>query len=122
MMSPGRGVKTVDGVDVIGTMQDIPRILHSEAVDEIIFVVPRSRLSYVEEALHACETEGIVSTITVDLFDMHIAKAAISEIDGVPLLRFNTTKAKEWQLQVEKTHRSRRLRPGHRRSSDPCCS
>ena len=45
---PGRGIKRVDGVEIIGTLDDIPKILHNEAVDEIVFVVPRSRLSLVE--------------------------------------------------------------------------
>lgn len=99
---PGRGVKKVDGVDIIGTLDDIPKILHNEAVDEIVFVVPRSRLSHVEGALHDCETEGVVTTITVDLFDMQIAKSAVSEIDGVPLLRFHTTKINEWQILVKR--------------------
>jgi exopolysaccharide biosynthesis polyprenyl glycosylphosphotransferase len=99
---PGRGVKKVDGVDIIGTLADIPRILHNDAVDEIVFVVPRSRLSHVEGALHDCETEGVVTTITVDLFDMQIAKSAVSEIDGIPLLRFHTIKINEWQLLVKR--------------------
>jgi exopolysaccharide biosynthesis polyprenyl glycosylphosphotransferase len=99
---PGRGVKSVDGVDIVGNLNDIPRILHNEAVDEIVFVVPRSRLSHVEGALHDCETEGISTTITIDLFDMQIAKSAVSEIDGVPLLRFHTTKINEWQLMVKR--------------------
>jgi len=99
---PGRGVKKVDGVDIIGTLDDIPKILHNDAVDEIVFVVPRSRLSHVEGALHDCETEGVVTTITVDLFDMQIAKSAVSEIDGLPLLRFHTTKINEWQLFVKR--------------------
>jgi len=99
---PGRGVKKVDGVDIIGSLEDIPKILHNDAVDEIVFVVPRSRLSHVEGALHDCETEGVVSTITVDLFDMQIAKSAVSEIDGIPLLRFQTTKINEWQLLTKR--------------------
>jgi exopolysaccharide biosynthesis polyprenyl glycosylphosphotransferase len=99
---PGRGIKKVDGVDIIGTLDDIPKILHNDAVDEIVFVVPRSRLSHVERALHDCETEGVVTTITVDLFDMQIAKSAVSEIDGLPLLRFQTTKINEWQLLVKR--------------------
>jgi exopolysaccharide biosynthesis polyprenyl glycosylphosphotransferase len=99
---PGRGIKKVDGVDIIGTLEDIPKILHNHAVDEIVFVVPRSRLSHVEGALHDCETEGVVTTITVDLFDMQIARSAVSEIDGVPLLRFHTTKINEWQLLIKR--------------------
>jgi exopolysaccharide biosynthesis polyprenyl glycosylphosphotransferase len=99
---PGRGIRKVDGIDIIGTLDDIPKILHNDAVDEIVFVVPRSRLSHVEGALHDCETEGVVTTITVDLFDMQIAKSAVSEIDGVPLLRFHTTKINEWQLLIKR--------------------
>jgi exopolysaccharide biosynthesis polyprenyl glycosylphosphotransferase len=99
---PGRGVTKVDGTEVIGTLEDIPRILHSDAVDEIVFVVPRSRLTHVETALHDCETEGVSTTITVDLFDMQIAKSAVSEIDGVPLLRFHTIKINEWQLLAKR--------------------
>jgi exopolysaccharide biosynthesis polyprenyl glycosylphosphotransferase len=92
----------VDGVDIIGTLEDIPKILHNEAVDEIVFVVPRSRLSHVEGALHDCETEGVVTTITVDLFDMQIARSAVSEIDGVPLLRFHTVRINEWELLAKR--------------------
>ncbi|MGA2531507.1 MAG: sugar transferase [Candidatus Aminicenantales bacterium] len=99
---PGRGIKKVDGVDIVGALDDIPKILHSDAVDEIVFIVPRSRLSHVEGALHDCETEGVVTTITVDLFDMQIAKSAVSEIDGIPLLRFHTIKINEWQLLVKR--------------------
>ncbi|MGA2363670.1 MAG: sugar transferase [Candidatus Aminicenantales bacterium] len=99
---PGRGIKKVDGVDIIGVLDDIPKILHSDAVDEIVFVIPRSRLSHVEGALHDCETEGVVTTITVDLFDMQIAKSAVSEIDGIPLLSFHTIKINEWELLVKR--------------------
>jgi len=99
---PGRGIKKVDGVDLIGSLSDIPRILHTEAIDEVVFVVPRSRLSHLEGALHDCETEGVVTTITVDLFDMRIAKSAVSVIDGIPLLRFHTTKINERQLFIKR--------------------
>jgi len=99
---PGRGIRKVDSVPIIGSLGDIPEILHNEPIDEIVFVVPRSRLSHVETALHDCETEGVATTITVDLFDMQIATSAVSEIDGVPLLRFQTTKINERQLLIKR--------------------
>jgi exopolysaccharide biosynthesis polyprenyl glycosylphosphotransferase len=92
----------VDGVPVVGTVDDIQRILHAEAVDEVVFVVPRSRLSHVENALHDCETEGVEATFAVDLFDMKIARSAVSEIDGIPLLRFSTVKITEWELVIKR--------------------
>ena len=99
---PGRGVTQVDRLKVIGALADIPRIFHQECVDEVVFLVPRSRLSALQGAIDDCETEGIVVTIAVDLFDMRLAKSSVAELDGLPLLRFQTTHFKEWQLLVKR--------------------
>ena len=99
---PGRGVEKVSGVDIIGTLEDISDVLHRHTVDEVIFVVPRSRLDHIEDAIATCETEGIKATVAVDLFDFKIAKAHQTDIDGIPFLTFETTFAKEWQLFVKR--------------------
>jgi exopolysaccharide biosynthesis polyprenyl glycosylphosphotransferase len=95
---PERGIKKVDSIDVVGPIDDLSGILHDNAVDEVIFVVPRSRLSYIEEAIHTCETEGIKATVAVDLFDLRIARSRTSELNGIPLITFETTVAREWEL------------------------
>jgi exopolysaccharide biosynthesis polyprenyl glycosylphosphotransferase len=99
---PGRGIKKVKDIKIIGTLKDISKILHKHAVDEVIFVVPRLRLNHIENAVNACEMEGIKATIAVDLFDLKIARARPTDIDGIPLLTFETTVAKEWQLYVKR--------------------
>jgi len=99
---PGRGLQKVGRLEVIGSLEDIPRFFHKDAVDEVIFVVPRSRLNSLQDAIHLCETEGVVVTITVDLFDTLLAKSSVTELDGMPLLHFKTTQAKEWELLVKR--------------------
>jgi exopolysaccharide biosynthesis polyprenyl glycosylphosphotransferase len=99
---PGRGVHQVDRLEVIGSLDDIPRIFHKDAVDEVVFVVPRSRLNSLQDAIHKCETEGVVVTIAVDLFDTLLAKSSVTELDGLPLLHFKTTHAREWELLVKR--------------------
>jgi exopolysaccharide biosynthesis polyprenyl glycosylphosphotransferase len=99
---PSREIERVNGLKVIGTLNDISEILHRNAVDEVIFVVPRSRLNYMENAIYDCEIEGVKATITADLFDLKIAKAYLTELDGVPLVTFKTTVAKEWQLFIKR--------------------
>jgi exopolysaccharide biosynthesis polyprenyl glycosylphosphotransferase len=95
---PGRGIEAVNGVKIIGTLKDIPNILHSHAVDEVSFVVPRLRLNHIEKAIRECEIEGIRVTIAVDLFDLKIAKAYHDDLDGLPLLTFKTTVPSERDL------------------------
>jgi exopolysaccharide biosynthesis polyprenyl glycosylphosphotransferase len=99
---PGRGIENVKDVEVIGNLKDISKILHSHAIDEVIFVIPRLRLNHIESAIYACETEGVKATIAVDLFDLDTATSRQTELDGIPLLTFETTVAKEWQLFIKR--------------------
>jgi exopolysaccharide biosynthesis polyprenyl glycosylphosphotransferase len=99
---PGRGIEGVDNINVIGSIEDLPQIFKENAIDEVIFVVPRSRLSCLENAIIACEMIGIKATVAVDLFDLKLARAHSTEIDGIPLVTFSTTNAKEWQLFIKR--------------------
>ncbi len=99
---PGREIQKFDSVDVIGSLDDIPDILRKYSVDEVIFMVPRSRLNYMQDAIFNCETVGISTAIAVDLFDLHIASAHVSEIDGTPLVRFKTVVAGEMSLFIKR--------------------
>jgi exopolysaccharide biosynthesis polyprenyl glycosylphosphotransferase len=99
---PGRGIKQVGRLEVIGTLEDIPRVFHRHAIDEVVFVVPRSRLNSLQVSIHNCETEGVVVTVAVDLFDTLLAKSSVTELDGLPLLHFKTTHAREWELLIKR--------------------
>ncbi len=100
---PGRGVERVGDMEIIGAIDDLPDILHRQAVDEVIFVVPRSRLNFIENSVYVCETEGVKATVAVDLFDLKIAQSKPSEIENIPLISFETTVAKEWELFIKRT-------------------
>jgi exopolysaccharide biosynthesis polyprenyl glycosylphosphotransferase len=99
---PGRGVQKVGRLDIAGSLEDIPRIFHKDAIDEVVFVVPRSRLNHLQGAIDDCETEGVVVTVAVDLFDTKLARSSVTELDGLPLLHFRTTRAKEWELLIKR--------------------
>ncbi|MDD5681456.1 MAG: sugar transferase [Candidatus Omnitrophica bacterium] len=95
--------KTVDdGVKVMGSIEGLPKILETRAIDEVVFVVPRSQLGQIENHLYTCETRGIKTTIAVDLFDLKIAKLRQTELEGIPLITFETTPTREWQLLIKR--------------------
>lgn len=99
---PGRGINRVGRLSVIGALEEISMIFHRDAVDEVVFVVPRSRLNSLQGAIEDCETEGVVVTVAVDLFDTKLARSSVTELDGLPFLHFKTTHAKEWELLVKR--------------------
>ena len=83
--------RTVGSGRVIGTFDDLARILDEHVVDEVIFVMPRSWLDRIEKYVRVCEKVGVKATISVDFFDTVIAKPVIKEVDGWPLLTFDST-------------------------------
>jgi len=99
---PDQIVEMVKEINVIGTIDDLEAILKTDVIDQVIFVVPRSRLSFIEHAVNMCETLGTKATIAVDLFNLKIARSNPTELDGIPLVTFETTVAKEWQLFVKR--------------------
>ncbi len=87
---------------VIGTLDDIPKILNENVVNEVMFIVPRSWLSIIEKSLLACEAQGIRTNIAADFFNLNIARSVSSDIEGMPLLSFQTTIGEEWQLLLKR--------------------
>lgn len=95
--------KQIMGYPVIGRIRDIPRILHNTIIDRVMFVVPRMWLNRIEEAIRHCEIEGISTAVCVDLYRPKLAKMRMSDFAGIPLIMFQTSMAKEWQLFFKRT-------------------
>ena len=94
--------KEIEGYRVLGRIQDIPFIIHRKVIDRVIFVVPRLWLNRIDEAILACEREGIATSISMDLYNLRIAKVRQTDFGGFPLLEFETFHAREWQLFVKR--------------------
>ncbi|HDK35962.1 MAG TPA: sugar transferase [Bacteroidetes bacterium] len=100
---PGKVGLSVKGFKVLGRLRDMPIILHEYVVDNVVFVVPRSWLSKIENAIIACENEGVGAYISIDLYNTKISKLKQSQLGNIPLLEFDTVPANEWQLFVKRT-------------------
>jgi exopolysaccharide biosynthesis polyprenyl glycosylphosphotransferase len=94
--------KEIEGLRVLGRLQDIPFILHRIVIDRVIFVVPRLWLNRIDEAILACEREGIPTSISMDLYNLRIAQVRQTDFAGFPLLDFETFSAKQWQLFLKR--------------------
>lgn len=96
--------KEVMGYQVVGRIRDIPRILHDSVIDRVIFAVPRIWLNRIEDSIHHCETEGISTAVCVDLYGTKSAQLQQSNFAGIPLIIFQTFRAKEWQLFLKRAY------------------
>jgi exopolysaccharide biosynthesis polyprenyl glycosylphosphotransferase len=92
----------IAGVGVIGSFNDIPRLLQENVVDEVLFVVPRSWLDRIEGLILYCETQGVRASLAVNFFDLRIARARQTDLHGFPLLTFESAPSKVWQLLIKR--------------------
>lgn len=87
---------------VIGTFNDMGRILENNVVDEVVFLMPRKWLSHLEEYVQVCEKIGVKATIAVDFFDTAIAKPVVRNMEGWPMLTFDTTPQDFFYLSLKR--------------------
>ncbi|TAN62049.1 sugar transferase [bacterium] len=87
---------------VLGTLQDIPALIHSHVIDEVIFAVSKETLGSMEDVLLLLEDEGINTRVALDIFPHMIAKVHVDEIESVPLLTFTTIPSNEAALIVKR--------------------
>ena len=80
--------EVIHGHEVIGSLEDIPDIINTNVVDEVVFIVPRSWLNRIEDILLYCENAGLKVNIAVNLFDFKFSKAKQTDLHGFPLLVF----------------------------------
>lgn len=76
---------------LLGTIDDIPRIVEENVVDDVLFCVSRRDLDQMEDLFLALHEQGIRTRFTLNLFPHTRAKARLEELDGVPLMTFSTS-------------------------------
>lgn len=79
------------GHKVMGSFKDVPDIIKNNVVDEVMFIVPRSWLSRIEEIMYRCEIEGLRVSVALDLFELKLSKAKYSYLENFPILTFEST-------------------------------
>lgn len=76
---------------IVGSVADIPELIKSEVVDEVIFAVPRPKLQELEDLFLQLEEQGVLVRLALNVFPHTRARVGVSDLDGIPLLTFSTT-------------------------------
>jgi exopolysaccharide biosynthesis polyprenyl glycosylphosphotransferase len=71
---------------LLGALDQLTAILHSEVVDEVAVCLPFSDEEAIDEVVRLCEDEGKIVRIPVAVFERTLTSGRIEEIDGLPIL------------------------------------
>jgi len=99
---PQRVGEEIRGHAVVGSVNDLARILDENVIDEVVIAMPRSWFQATEQVIRTCETSGIRAHLRFDLFNPRIAKPMFHDLFGFKLLSFETTSTHEMQLLLKR--------------------
>jgi hypothetical protein len=80
---------------------DLVAALHEHSVSRVIFAGGHSQLNSLQEAIAACETEGVEAWLVADFIRTSIARPDFDIFGTRPMLVFRTTPDLSWALLVK---------------------
>lgn len=100
---PERVGQEIEGNKVIGSFDELEKILDNNIVDEVVFCMPRKWMDKLEEYIIICERVGVKVYLALDIFNTAIAQPKFSELGNVPLLCLESTPSHPLGLFIKRT-------------------
>jgi exopolysaccharide biosynthesis polyprenyl glycosylphosphotransferase len=92
-------VEVLDRIDIMQRpVSDLVAALHAHSISRVLFAAQHVHFSKIEEAVQACETEGVEAWIAADFFQTAIARPTFDVLGGRLMLVFHTTPQASWEL------------------------
>jgi exopolysaccharide biosynthesis polyprenyl glycosylphosphotransferase len=82
-------------------ISDLIAAMHRHAVSRVIFAAGHIQLNRVEQAIGACEVEGVPAWLAADFIQTSVAKPEFDAFAGRPMLVFRSTPEVSWALKLK---------------------
>jgi exopolysaccharide biosynthesis polyprenyl glycosylphosphotransferase len=93
--------KEVNGYPVLGIYEHMAQVLKANPTDLVLFAVDKRYIAEAEEAIYACETQGVETWMIPDYFDIKIARVNFDKFFNLPVMLFRTTPEFSWSLLIK---------------------
>ena len=91
------------GAPWMGTVEDLPRILASEVIDEVAIALPiKSQYTQIETAVTLLEEQGITTHLLSDLFPRKLARSQPNDFGGVPIVSLHSAPMFSWRTEAKR--------------------
>ena len=80
---------------------DLVEAMHRHSVSRVIFAAGHGQLNRVEQAIGACEVEGVPAWLVANFIQTTIAKPDFDAFGGRPMLVFRSTPEVSWAYRIK---------------------
>ena len=92
----------VDRIDIsVEPVSHLVIALHEKSVERVLFAAAHVHLNRIEEAVNACEIEGVEAWLWADFIQTSIARPTFDAMGGKPMLVFRCTPEISWALFIK---------------------
>ncbi len=91
-------IEVVDELDLNKTpIEKLVQLLHEHSINGVVVCAKRSFFDQVEDAIRACELEGVEVWLVADFFKTQISRPSFDDFYGYPIMVFRSAPEASWQ-------------------------
>ncbi len=100
---PEENIKIVAALNLNeATIPQLLDLLHEYSVNGVILSAKHAYFEHVEQAIRACELEGVEAWLIADFFKTQISRTTFDDFYGQPVMVFRTTPDNSWQSALKR--------------------
>jgi Undecaprenyl-phosphate glucose phosphotransferase len=99
--APG-GPAQVMGLPVLGAVDELPKIIERQGIDEVIIGLPEATHQELVGIVSQCEREKVSIRVFPDVFQIMASEVTISDLGGLPLLTIRDVALRGWKLTLKR--------------------
>lgn len=92
----------IEGLPVLGQPEDLPRLMDTLAIDEVIIATPAAPDEEMVRLIALCHREGVSIKVFPDVFELMAAGVTIDDLGGLPLLNVRDVALRGWRLTFKR--------------------
>jgi exopolysaccharide biosynthesis polyprenyl glycosylphosphotransferase len=92
----------MSGIPVIGTYQDLPKLIDSLGVDQVIIAVPELQRDELADLVTLCQRGRVDIKIYPDIFAYMVGDLSVDDLGGTPLLTVRDIALRGWKLSLKR--------------------
>jgi exopolysaccharide biosynthesis polyprenyl glycosylphosphotransferase len=98
----GHPPESVLGVPVLGTTNDLPRLIDAHGVNEVIIALPEASHQETLGIIALCDRSTISVKVFPDVFQFIAGQVTIDDLGGLPLLAVRDVALRGWKLSLKR--------------------
>ena len=95
--NPEKGHKDIGRFKGLGSIDNLPRIVQEESIDEVIITLPWMYHRKIISIMTQCEREGVRAFLVPDLFQMSLSRMDVDDLGGVPMIGVKEISITGWK-------------------------